>query len=746
MDLRAGKALADYLEPRMEAFGDLCLGRMSPADPELARTFMLPWIQRLPDFLRGRSHRAQEWAVLLLDGVTASGRGVEEAMGYLRQFRGALFSFTLDRVPGVSAAELYALVLEVCDQHQEQVIACFGARAREMLNTAARRQRSMLDALSRPFLLLDGRGFVTAGNNEAAVRLRVSPENLPGLDFVGACPPETAQEFRRCLRQRRTVLQGESFSGPLSAGPEEGPRMQFHVQPVFDGTGRKEGLAVCMEPPESFAADNRYILDHIIRRIVDIIPLPIQVFDKKRRILHSTEFCEGTGLFDAGRQRPFCCHFNAAQGNPPEECVCARVLAAGAPHACEARLDAGGESRWFNMAVLPIMDAAGETSWAACGILETTSQKRLEKRMENQMLSHQHGSLVSQIALTVAHQLRNPLGVVIGFSELLSRGLPAEQVPEVVDRILRNGLRCKEIVDELLNFGHGLPQDRAPSDVAGLLRTSIRPMLTGAQNRMLQWRLPGGPVMVECVPEQFTQVVLGLLDNAFCFARAAVECSLESAQGWVTVRVADDGPGIPDELADQVFEPFFTTRRAGGAAGLGLSLARSVVRDWGGDISLCRGPGGGLPGACFEIRLPEAGEEPPAEPVAEKAPERKKRVLLVDDNPDLLDMLETALTLQGHMVDRTDSGVEALDKTRELAYDALVIDIYMPGSMNGRELFQRLRAQIPGVSRKVLFITGDTLNYETQRFLQTEGVSYLEKPFLMQDFQEALGRVLQFAD
>jgi len=389
---------------------------------------------------------------------------------------------------------------------------------------------------------------------------------------------------------------------------------------------------------------------------------------------------------------------------------------------------------------VPIFAPDGHVTHVACGLVDLTAQKRLEKRMENQILVQQRSSVVSQIALTVAQRMRDPLGVIIGFAELLSKGLSPDQSAEIAGRMLRSSLRCKEIVDDLLDFGQGTPLERAPTDLCAVLRESVRPMLTSGQTRHVEWRLPNDPVWAECVPAQMAQVIVSVLDNALRFALSRVVCEIGTDGNKAWVSVADDGPGIPGELDEQVFEPFFTTRRTEGAVGLGLSLARSVVRDCGGDLYITHHAKPELPGARVVIQLPAvAAATTDGVPVTpEDKDTRPLQVLLVDDEPDLLDMLCTALSMRGFDVEPVQTGIEALERVRSQEYDAIVLDIHLPGAMNGKELFVRIAEEKPEIAKRVLFITADTLSFDTQRFLETVNCPSLEKPFLISSFLDAL--------
>ncbi len=738
MNTQAAKLFADYVEPHLEVLSQCMLEAAPPKNRDTVRALVLPWLQELVGMLRGQSFRVREWSANLSEALAANGGTLLDLMEVGRSARDVVLLFCSGKVPGLSDLDLAGTVNEIYDIHVLQAAQYFTQRDRDANQSMSRRQRSIMDTVGRPFMLIDGNGMVIEANEACSQQLNTPMEALSGRDFLVLCDEETVQEMRRLLRQRRPTVKKHEFTGRLAACPDR--EVLFLVQPMFDSDGRRDGAAVCFEPANIERVGVDDVLEYVRRRFIDIVPFPVQLLDENGLVVHATELARDFTFADNVEPLPYCCHFHRRLGTAGT-CACRQVFRTGAPHFDEVRLDEPDQARWFSLGILPIFAPDGRVTHVACGLVDQTAQKRLEKRMENQILAHQRSSLVSQIALTVAQRLRDPLGVIIGFAELMSKGVPREQLPEMITRILRNSLRCKEIVDDLLDFGQGTPLERVPADICAVLRESVRPMLTNAQNRRVEWRLPNEPAWVECVPAQLAQVIMGVLDNALCFAKSKVICEIGSDAGRAWISVADDGNGIPGELDEQVFEPFFTTRRAEGAVGLGLSLARSVVRDCGGDLFLTHEGEPELPGAHLVIQLPaiagapSAGESSSAEDTTDGHP---LQILLVDDEPELLDMLCTALSMRGYEADSVQTGADALDRIRTADYDGVVLDIRLLGAMNGRELYLRIAAEKPELAKRILFITADTLNFETQRFLETVNCPSLEKPFLISNFLEAM--------
>jgi two-component system NtrC family sensor kinase len=213
----------------------------------------------------------------------------------------------------------------------------------------------------------------------------------------------------------------------------------------------------------------------------------------------------------------------------------------------------------------------------------------------------------------------------------------------------------------------------------------------------------------------------------------------------VRIIFQDNGPGIAPENLKRIFNPFFTTKEVGKGTGLGLSLCYGIVSEHGGSITPHSEPGNG---ATFVIELPVANEVPTvvskivAPASAETAQEGVgKRVLVVDDEDAILQMIREALTRSGYRVDIAHDGESALRRLGQYHYDLALCDWKMPG-LNGQQVYERLQESNPEMSRRLIFITGDMVNKNTQEFLQSRDKICLSKPFTLVEFRSAISRVL----
>jgi CheY-like chemotaxis protein len=246
------------------------------------------------------------------------------------------------------------------------------------------------------------------------------------------------------------------------------------------------------------------------------------------------------------------------------------------------------------------------------------------------------------------------------------------------------------------------------------------------------------------------QVILNLVINA--------EQAMLSANGrgtliirtWhdvereaVVLEVHDDGPGVPDEVQPKIFDPFFTTKDVGKGTGLGLTVAYAILQEHGGRIAVRSTPG---KGASFFVELPTRGGFVRATPA--QKPEKSPRtgdgtaVLVVEDEPALATAVAEALREAGFAVERAGDGAEALDRVAERSYDLIVCDLKMP-RLDGMSFYRAMTAATPSLARRVIFVTGDIVGTEAERFLEESGCPWLAKPFRLGDLLRVARDVLE---
>lgn len=436
-----------------------------------------------------------------------------------------------------------------------------------------------------------------------------------------------------------------------------------------------------------------------------------------------------------------------------------------------ARVTAGGERRVMGKRVeMPALradgsefpvemvlwrtDVAGQAFYTASlfDLSERqTAQSEIERQREALRQSEKLTAMGSLLA-GVAHELNNPLSIVMGRAALLAEKMSGDPRAADAQRIHEAAERCGRIVRTFLNMARSRPANRSEVALNDLATAAVDMLAYVLRSHGIAVELdllPGLPP-VKADGDQIGQIVLNLIVNAQQALgardhgrRLTVSTGLAPMTDGdrrrtprVWLRVRDNGPGISAELRERIFEPFFTTKSEGVGTGLGLAVSRSIARDHGGELTL-QDDGGG---ACFCLQLPVSGEPEASE--TEPAPlaatdEREARLLVVDDEPEIAELIGEMLGGAGYEVMTAESGAVALAMLAEARFDAIVSDLHMP-DIDGAQLWREVKAQYPALARRMLFVTGDTLSPIARQFLSEARCDSLNKPFSK---QELLARI-----
>ncbi len=375
------------------------------------------------------------------------------------------------------------------------------------------------------------------------------------------------------------------------------------------------------------------------------------------------------------------------------------------------------------------------------------------KKMEQQLRQAEKLSALGQLVAGVAHELNNPLAVVMGYSQLFvkNKGLD-EKVRKDLQKVLHESERAAKIVRNLLTFARPREARMTMVDVNRIVVDSLETREMQVQRakveivRRLGRNLP--PTMADA--GQIEQVLVNLLTNAIQALEnrsdtRIVEVATEYCDSRIRIVVADNGPGIPDPIMGRIFDPFFTTKGPGKGTGLGLSICYSIVEEHKGKIWAETKAGKGtrfiveLP----VVKCPDAVHPPPVEaPIAEhEANVPARRLLIVDDEPGIVDVLKRALDEKGFQTESACNGAEALSRLASNEYDLIISDICMP-EMSGEKLHAAISEQYPHLQERIIFVTGDTVSPSSRNFLERSGARWLNKPFDISEIERIVMSML----
>jgi two-component system cell cycle sensor histidine kinase/response regulator CckA len=355
---------------------------------------------------------------------------------------------------------------------------------------------------------------------------------------------------------------------------------------------------------------------------------------------------------------------------------------------------------------------------------------------------------VGQLASGVAHEINNPLAVIVGQAEMLRLRLPGADLKQRAHMIQESAMRASRIVRELQTFVRARPREVTAVDLRAVVEwvIALRQEALRVSGIELTGELPPASVMVQADTGQLQQVVLNLVLNAeHALAgrperRIAVRAYAEGDRACVSV--ADTGPGVPPEVLPRIFEPFFTTKPIGKGTGLGLAICNAIVQGHGGRLVVETAVDRG---STFVVELAAHEGVATAAPAAAAARPTLGggRVLVVDDEEFVARTLRGFLEDLGMEVSTVATAAAAWRAlcTGATSFDAITLDLRMPGA-SGQELYDRLARDSPAVAARVIFVTGDTADPDTQAFLEQTGRPVLLKPFQIEALSVALARVL----
>lgn len=398
------------------------------------------------------------------------------------------------------------------------------------------------------------------------------------------------------------------------------------------------------------------------------------------------------------------------------------------------------------------------------GWLEVYRDITGQRLIQSKLLQTEKMAALGQLVSGIAHELNNPLTSIQGYAQLLLSRRSVQERAADAQRISQEAERAVRIVKNLLLFSReAKPERRAVQLNEVIERTlSLRSYELKLEKIEVELILDPGLPQTLADAAQLQQVVLNLIVNAeqaIVMARGQ-----ESRSGHILIRtrrlagdraaleVTDNGPGIPPEIVSRIFDPFFTTKPAGVGTGLGLSIVYGIVQEHGGEVSVNSHLGAGV---TLIVELPAlsvsgfalASREtfvPPRASVPLPALEGQtegKRILVVEDEPTVAELITDVLTEEGYRVEALLDSRAALGRLEEKNYSLVICDLKMP-YVDGPGLYRALVRRANPMQHNLLFVTGDTMGPRTLAFLKSSGLPFLAKPFLVEELKGAVRQAL----
>lgn len=413
------------------------------------------------------------------------------------------------------------------------------------------------------------------------------------------------------------------------------------------------------------------------------------------------------------------------------------------------------------------VDAKGRKFWAAdssrliefngeevivSNTRDLTDEIALSEELAKQkelLFQNEKMSALGELLAGVAHELNNPLSVVVGHSLMLKEEITEPDVMVRIDKISTAAERCAKIVKTFLAMARQQPSKIEQVDVASVIETAADVVGYGSTSgdiRITQ-DIPANMPAIAADADQITQVIINLIINAEQALTSSgfgdqIKLSAKSQPdaGMVEITIQDNGPGIPAAIRPRIFEPFFTTKEVGEGTGIGLAFCHRIILSHGGQIRLDQTDS---PSTCFRITLPSAlGQRPEQDAPSQSlnTPE-SHRALIVDDEVEVGELNAEILRKDGFEVDFVTSGEEAINRLRSTNYDIFLSDLNMPG-VDGRQIYDALTTHFPKMLNRTAYITGDTMGQSSLGLLKESGLPYLEKPVSPAELRDLVAKLL----
>jgi PAS domain S-box-containing protein len=425
-----------------------------------------------------------------------------------------------------------------------------------------------------------------------------------------------------------------------------------------------------------------------------------------------------------------------------------------------------GAWRVFRASARPLHDEEGRITGVIASARDITEQQRLQQ----QLIQSERLAAMGQMIAGVAHELNNPLTAILGVTELLRDQSNNETQTRQLDLAHRQARRAAHIVQSLLVFSRPSTPRTTLLHLPDLLQRTLQLHEHSLNANHIHVDLSARPDLptVRGDSNLLTQVFLNLIVNAEqAINEVRDHGTLRIRLGVVGDRVLitfqDDGVGIRRELLPRIFDPFFTTKRPGRGTGLGLSICMAIIREHSGDISAQPLPDGG---SVFTVSLPVCTEsvaivEPDEPAIASKSSRAEKetpeapasalshkKILVVDDQESILELVTETLGARGCRVDRASNSEQALELAGRNSYDAILCDLNLESSSgkvdSGFDLHDRILENVDassGLRPFFIFMTGDLVDSAISEQSGRDCSRFLQKPFRIADLLAMLNEL-----
>jgi signal transduction histidine kinase len=393
-------------------------------------------------------------------------------------------------------------------------------------------------------------------------------------------------------------------------------------------------------------------------------------------------------------------------------------------------------------------------------------KSELEKeRISAELIKAKKMEAMGIMAGGVAHDLNNILTGIVGYPELILMKLPKKsELRKLIEAVRESGRKAATVVADLLAVARGAACIREVHNLNGLSKDYLQSpegeeIISFYPNIIFKQQFEAKRPTILCSPVHVGKCLMNLVANAaeaigaevagtvvvstqnqYVDGEMSAAYALKMGE-YIVLTVQDTGPGISDADLERIFEPFYTRKAMGrSGTGLGLTVVWNTMRDHDGKVLVESSDAG----TCFELYFPlnrEKGVIQVEEETRERFVGQGERILLVDDEPQSLDVASGMLVSLGYKVDTACSGEQALAFVQDQSVDVLVVDMLMEPGMNGRQTYEEILKLYP--DQKALIVSGFSENDDVKATLRLGAGGFVRKPYSMYQLGRAVNEVLK---
>jgi len=597
------------------------------------------------------------------------------------------------------------------------VISGAGGEQVFTLKGAEQPYRILVETMNEGAAILAADGSILYCNNSFAAMLQTPQESILGTPFCShvdpADEPLLAARLKSCTDQCNKdeiiLLTGQGHHVPTLISCRS-----------FELSG-SQGISVVVTDLSQQKRNEEYLAEErLIRSIIEQVEELIFICDEKGRILRASRLAH-----QLCAENPLLRRFDRIVPLRLAETGHLFSLLSFAENKYFKNMEVvqkrgDGRKLYFLLNASTLKNAQKENIGFVVTLTDITARKQNEEarsKLEEQLQHAYKMEAIGTLAGGIAHDFNNILSAILGYAEMGREDcVPGSTVAHDLDQVVLAGNRAKDLVKQILAFSRQTIAEKVPLQPAPIVRETLKLLRSSLPTTIdIQEDIDKDPGVIVIDPTQLHQILMNLCTNAYhameqkggtlSISLKRREFSTEDLAGhpyiqpgsFVELSIGDNGLGIPPEIREKIFDPYFTTKETGKGTGMGLAIVHGIVKSYGGDIT-CRSKLG--EGTVFNIFLPVfAGDAAVEIEDAESLQVGTEHILLVDDEKMLVEMSQTMLERMGYAVTARTSSMEALTTFRNQpdAFDLVITDQTMPG-MTGIDLARKmlqLRPDLP---------------------------------------------------